>query len=54
MIIAMAANPCITISEMAVAADITGRTVQRYLKEFQEAGALKREGSDKNGKWIVL
>ena len=29
-------------------------TVARYMKEFQDAGVLIREGSDTNGKWILV
>ena len=35
-------------------AKVKERTVQRYLKEFQESGILMRDGSDKSGKWILL
>jgi predicted HTH transcriptional regulator len=46
-------NPKITIEEMALTIGATDRTVQRYLKEFQESDILKREGSDKKGEWIL-
>ena len=38
---------------MAKEAETTDRTVKRYLKEFQDAGVLHREGSDINGEWIL-
>ena len=47
-------NGQITIAEMAVMTRMTTRTVQRYLKEFQDAGAMKRTGSDKSGERILL
>ena len=47
-------NGSVTVSEMAKDTGISDRTVLRYLKEFQEAGLLKREGSDKFGKWIIV
>jgi len=39
---------------MAEQAGITSRTVQRYLKDFQIAGFLRRTGSDINGEWLFL
>lgn len=44
----------ITIAQIATKTGMTGRTVQRYLQEFQKAGILKREGSDANGMWIIV
>ena len=29
-------------------------TVQRYIKHLTELGIIKREGSNKNGRWIVV
>jgi len=53
LIYAIQDNPQITISEMTMVVGTTDRTIQRYLKEFQEAAVLKREGSDKKGQWIL-
>ena len=44
----------ITIPEISRIAGISKSTVKRYLKEFQQAGILRREGSDKKGQWIIL
>ena len=44
----------VTIGEMAEKSGVTERTVQRYLKEFQDTGVIRREGSDKSGKWVIL
>ena len=44
----------ITISQMADAAGTTDRTVKRYLREFQAAGILRRDGSDISGEWVLL
>ena len=43
-----------TIAQIAALAEINDRTVQRYLKDFQDAKILRREGSDTDGKWIIL
>ena len=40
--------------EMAYRIGTTDRTVQRYLKEFQDNAILKRVGSDKNGEWVFM
>ena len=29
-------------------------TVQRYIKHLTELGIIRREGSNKNGRWIVI
>ena len=44
----------ITIPEIAKVSGSSERTIKRYLKEFQMAGVLKREGSDTCGEWIML
>ena len=54
LIYAIRDNPYITINEMTTVVGTTDRTVQRYLKEFQDADVLKREGSDKKGQWILF
>lgn len=43
-----------TIQQIADGAGISKRTAARYISEFQDADVLKREGSDKSGKWILL
>ena len=53
LIYAIQDNPQITNGEMTMVIGTTDRTVQRYLKEFQDAAVLKREGSDKKGQWIL-
>lgn len=42
-----------TIQQIADAAGVSKRTAARYIKEFQDAGVLRREGSDINGEWIL-
>ena len=50
----IASNSSVTIAEMAKISGKGVTTVKRYLKEFQEAGVLRREGSDTSGEWILL
>ena len=42
-----------TIQQIADGAGVSKSTAERYLREFQSAGVLMREGSDKNGEWIL-
>ena len=42
-----------TIQQIADAAGVSKRTAARYIKEFQDAGVLRREGSDISGEWIL-
>ena len=44
----------VIIEKMEQEIGATDRTVKRYLKEFQDAGALKRVCSDTSGEWILL
>ena len=47
-------NPTATIPDLA---EVTGKSqssISRELKEYQEAGLLRREGSRRNGRWIVV
>ncbi|MDR1064930.1 MAG: putative DNA binding domain-containing protein [Oscillospiraceae bacterium] len=46
-------NPTITIPTLSEFTYKSQSTVSRELKEYQEAGLLRREGARKNGLWIV-
>lgn len=54
LVMAISADNHITIEKMVQAVAATDRTVKRYLRELQDAGVLKREGSDTSGEWILL
>ena len=46
-------NPTATIPDLI---EVTGKsqsTISRELKEYQESGLLRREGSKKTGRWVV-
>lgn len=47
-------DPRKTIQLIADDTGVSKSTAERYLREFQSAAVLKREGSDKSGKWILL
>lgn len=46
-------NPKMTQMEMAEKLDLTRKQVQNVIKELQEDGIIEREGSNRNGRWIV-
>jgi predicted HTH transcriptional regulator len=46
-------NPDATIPNLVELTGKSQRSISRELKEYQEAGTLRREGARKNGRWIV-
>ena len=46
-------NPSITTNELAQKTGIKFRTLQRYISQLQTLGFLAREGSRKDGYWVV-
>jgi predicted HTH transcriptional regulator len=46
-------NPTITQAKLAEELDVTTRTVKRILSKLQADGIVLREGSNRNGKWII-
>ena len=46
-------NPTATLDDLVEVSGKSKRTVSRELKNYQESGLLHREGSRKNGKWVV-
>lgn len=49
----MAEIPTITQTTLAELFGLTRKQIQKVIKELQEEGKLTREGSKRNGKWIV-
>ena len=47
-------NPEFTADELASDLGIHVRSVKNNIKNLKEVGLLLREGSDKNGRWVVL
>lgn len=46
-------NPTMTVTQMAETLEVKKRTLERELAYLQRHGVLKREGSDKDGAWII-
>ncbi|MCL1811214.1 MAG: putative DNA binding domain-containing protein [Methanomassiliicoccaceae archaeon] len=50
----LSSNPDATIPELAEQTGRSQRTISRELREYRNAGLLRREGAKKNGQWVVL
>jgi predicted HTH transcriptional regulator len=46
-------NPTATIPDLIEVSGKSQSTISRELKEYQEVGLLKREGSRRSGRWVV-
>lgn len=49
----LAKNPTMTQAQLMEQMELTRKQVQKDVKELQEEGMLKREGSNRNGRWVV-
>ena len=47
-------NPCVEIDSIAAQLDVSRSTAERYLAELRRMEIIRREGSNKNGKWRIL
>ena len=46
-------SPTITGKQMSETLSVSQRTFERDLSALQKVGALKREGKDNDGKWVI-
>lgn len=46
-------NPTMTQTMLMDKLQLSRKQVQRVIKKLQDQGLLKREGSNRNGKWLV-
>ena len=46
-------SPTITGRQMSETLSVSQRTIERDLSVLQKVGALKREGKDNDGKWVI-
>ncbi len=49
----MNSNPHITIDELAIETGVSTRTIERNIGKLQTNGVIQREGSRKDGKWLI-
>ncbi len=54
MLNALKDNLLATQKELAAAIGKSERTVRRLIVSMQEKGLIEREGSRRNGKWIII
>ena len=54
VIAVLSENGDITQTELAIKLGSSRRTIQRIIEELKDSGELKREGSRKSGKWVVI
>ena len=47
-------NPKITQKDICAKTGISLRTVKRTMSELQKSGKLRREGTNRNGLWVVI
>lgn len=47
-------KPTMTQVQLMEKLDLTRKQIQKAIKELQEEGFLIREGSNRNGRWIVV
>lgn len=50
----MSEDPSVSVSRISEITGISVATINRRIKLMLESGILRREGSDKSGKWIIL
>ena len=53
LLILLDETPGMSAQEIAEHTGISKRGVEKQLKKLKDAGVLKRQGSDKNGMWII-
>ena len=46
-------DPTATIPDLSEITGKSQRSISRELREYQDAGLLRREGARKNGRWVV-
>jgi ATP-dependent DNA helicase RecG len=46
-------NPTITYDELSEFLETPRATISRKIKKLKDSGIIKREGSDKKGKWLI-
>lgn len=53
VLVLLSAEPALTAAALAGRLGKTSRTIERHLAALKASGLLRREGSPKNGRWVV-
>ena len=54
ILLLLRADPSMTAASIASKLGKTSRTVERHLAELRRAGRVRREGSARKGRWVVV
>ena len=54
IVAAIKANPDIQLKELAALFEISTEGVRWHLTKLKKEGVIKREGSSRKGKWVVV
>ena len=49
----VAENPTVTQAQLMEELNLTRKQVQKDMRELQEKGSLVREGTNRNGRWMI-
>jgi ATP-dependent DNA helicase RecG len=47
-------NPALSTSKMAAQVGISYASLRHYLEKMKSENLIKREGSDRGGKWVII
>jgi len=50
----IASNPDLTIPEIAQLLSVSDTTIKRTIRSLKQKQYIKHDGSNKDGKWVVL
>jgi ATP-dependent DNA helicase RecG len=44
----------LSITQLSIATKITRSTIQKHIENLKNKGIIRREGTDRGGKWIII
>jgi len=53
LLLALHSNPSLTASDLAEQLGVTQRAIEKQMKKLKDLGVIVRQGSRKNGLWII-
>ena len=54
IIVLLRVDPTLSAATLAERLGKTSRTIERHLADLKQAGRIRREGSDRAGRWVVI